>query len=49
MPLSTLAKLVICLITDVFGALGMVHELPETDIMKRKPRNASSGELYNCS
>ena len=47
MPLSTLAMLVICLITDILGSVGMVYEYPESDIMKRKPRNASVDRLIS--
>lgn len=40
-PFSTLAMLVICLMTDILGSVGMVHEYLESDIMKSKPRDAS--------
>jgi sodium/potassium-transporting ATPase subunit alpha len=46
-PLTTLAMLVICLMTDILGSVGMIYEYPESDIMKRKPRDASVDRLVS--
>jgi len=34
-PLATFPMVVICVGTDICGALGLVHERPELDLMKR--------------
>jgi sodium/potassium-transporting ATPase subunit alpha len=47
MPLSTFLMIVICVGSDMIGSLGMVHELAESDIMHRPPRNARTDRLVN--
>ncbi len=45
LPLTTLQMMAICVGTDVIGSLGMVYEYEESDLMKRKPRNAATDHL----
>jgi sodium/potassium-transporting ATPase subunit alpha len=41
--------IVICLCTDVIGSMGMVYEDEESDLMKRKPRNAAVDHLISLN
>jgi sodium/potassium-transporting ATPase subunit alpha len=47
LPLTTLQMIAICLGTDIIGSLGMVYEHQESDLMKRKPRNAAVDHLIS--
>lgn len=48
LPLSTIMMLCIDLGTDMLPAISMAYEPPESDIMKRKPRNAQRDHLVNA-
>jgi sodium/potassium-transporting ATPase subunit alpha len=37
--------IIICVVTDVFVALSLVNEKPETDLLLRKPRNPRKDRL----
>jgi len=39
LPLSSYLMIYICCITDIGPALALIQETPESDLMKRKPRN----------
>lgn len=45
LPLSTIMILAIDLGTDMMPAISLAYEMPESDIMKRKPRNAKTDNL----
>ncbi|KAK9711850.1 hypothetical protein K7432_007537 [Basidiobolus ranarum] len=47
LPLSPFLMLVICVLTDVPPAIGLVLEKPERDLLKRKPRDAKHDRLVN--
>jgi sodium/potassium-transporting ATPase subunit alpha len=49
LPLTTLQMIAICLGTDIIGSMGMVYEYQESDLMKRKPRNAAVDHLISFS
>lgn len=45
--LSNIQMILICVLTDLFPALSLVHEKPEADILLRKPRNTKTDRLAN--
>jgi sodium/potassium-transporting ATPase subunit alpha len=45
--LSNIQMILICVLTDIFPALSLVHEKPEADILLRKPRNTKKDRLAN--
>lgn len=45
--LGTITILLICLGTDIVPAISLAYEQPETDIMKRMPRNPQKDKLVN--
>ncbi|KAK0042674.1 sodium/potassium-transporting ATPase subunit alpha-2 [Biomphalaria pfeifferi] len=45
--LGTITILFICLGTDIVPAISLAYEQPETDIMKRMPRNPQKDKLVN--
>lgn len=47
LPLTTVLILSIDLGTDIFPAIALAYEQPESDIMKRPPRNARKDHLMN--
>lgn len=47
LPLTTVLILSIDLGTDIFPAIALAYEKPESDIMKRPPRNAKNDHLMN--
>ncbi|KAJ3019528.1 hypothetical protein HKX48_002005 [Thoreauomyces humboldtii] len=47
LPLSTFLMIVICLFTDLFPSLALINELPEADLMSRKPRNPRKDRLVD--
>ena len=47
LPLSTVCILLIDLGTDMFPAISLAYEKAESDIMRRKPRNANTDRLVN--
>lgn len=49
LPLTTLQMVIICLGTDAIGSIGIIYEYPESDLMKRKPRNSSVDHLISLS
>lgn len=48
LPLTTVLILCIDLGTDIFPAIALAYERPESDTMKRPPRNAKSDYLMNA-
>ena len=49
LPLSPFQMILICLGTDFFGALAICHEGPESNIMRRPPRNPQKDGLVSYS
>merc|ERR1712038_1430478 len=47
LPLATVTILLIDLGTDLYPAISLAYEGPESDIMERKPRNAKKDHLVN--
>ncbi|XP_028991700.1 sodium/potassium-transporting ATPase subunit alpha-1-like [Betta splendens] len=47
LPLGTITILFIDLGTDLVPAISLAYEAPESDIMKRQPRNAKTDKLVN--
>uniref|UniRef100_A0A8D0DGN5 Sodium/potassium-transporting ATPase subunit alpha n=1 Tax=Salvator merianae TaxID=96440 RepID=A0A8D0DGN5_SALMN len=47
LPLGTITILCIDLGTDMIPAISLAYERPESDIMKRKPRNSKTDNLVN--
>jgi sodium/potassium-transporting ATPase subunit alpha len=47
LPLGTITMLFIDLGTDLVPAVSLAYEGPESDIMRRPPRNATSDKLVN--
>jgi len=47
LALSPFLMIVICMLTDVFASLALVHERAESDIMKRRPRNPAKDRMVN--
>lgn len=47
LPLTTVLVLCIDLGTDIFPAIALAYEKPESDIMRRPPRNAKKDHLMN--
>ncbi len=47
LSLSAFQMIVICVATDVCGALSLVHEKSEVNIMERKPRNTKRQHLVD--
>lgn len=45
--LSNIQMILICVLTDLFPALSLVYEQPESDILLRKPRNTKKDRLAN--
>ena len=48
LPLGTVTILCIDLGTDMFPAISLAYEQPESDIMKRKPRDPAKDKLVNA-
>ena len=47
LPLSSLLMLAICVGTDLYPAISLAYENPESDIMNRQPRNPNRDRLVN--
>jgi len=47
LPLSSLLMLAICVGTDLYPAIALAYENPESDIMNRQPRNPNRDRLVN--
>lgn len=47
LPLSSLLMLAICVGTDLYPAISLAYENPESDIMNRMPRNPNRDRLVN--
>jgi len=47
LALSPFLMIVICMLTDVFASLALVHEKAESNIMKRRPRNPTKDRLVD--
>lgn len=47
LPLSSLLMLAICVGTDLYPAISLAYENPESDIMNRKPRDPNRDRLVN--
>ena len=47
LPLSPIQMILICVGTDMLGAVSLAHELPESNIMRKRPRNAARDRLVN--
>jgi len=47
LALSPFLMIVICVLTDVFASLALVHEQAESDIMARRPRNVAKDHLVD--
>ena len=46
--LSSIQMIIICVGTDVLPALSLVREMPEADLLLRKPRNRKKDRLANA-
>jgi sodium/potassium-transporting ATPase subunit alpha len=47
LPLSAFLMIVICILTDMFPALSLMLEKPETDLLNRPPRNVKKDHLVD--
>ncbi len=47
LALSPFLMIIICVFTDVFSSLALVHEHPEADIMLREPRDPTNERLVD--
>lgn len=47
LPLGTITILFIALGTDIIPGISFAYERPESDIMKRQPRDPSKDKLVN--
>lgn len=46
--LSNIQMILICVLTDLFPSLSLIHEKPESDVLLRKPRNTKKERLANA-